>query len=347
MSDRTPAETALTRRRMSWVVLAAFAAVGILAISIACGKKTEAPSAAAPSTGTAAPEGAAAAPTVPAPSEEAPSFKETAASGEAPYGAVQAPFDGAVDERGRLWVLDSANGRLRVFDARGGYLGGWGGNVEKGKYSYHTPEGIAIAGNNVYIADTWGGRVRSYTLTGEPVGSASGLYGPRGIAAGDGAVWVTDTGNARVVKYDTDLKNPKEIGKQGTAPGQFNGPVGIAVGAGGPVFVGDSANGRIQALSKDGQPVGSWSLPWLKQSWQAHLAADQRGTVYVSYPDGSRVLSFSKAGKEQKSWIADDAGTKFIRPVGVVVDRKADILYVMDVALHKVLKIGLAGAAAR
>lgn len=347
MSDRTPAEMALTRRRMSWIVLAAFGAVGILAISIACGKKTEAPSAAAPSAGTAAAPAAAASPAPPPATEEAPSFKETAAGGQEPYAAVQAPFDGAMDDRGRLWVLDSANGRLRVFDSKGGYLGGWGGTVEKGEYSFRGPEGIAISGNTVYIADTWGGAIRAYSLKGEPAGRATGLYGPRGIAATQGAVWATDTGNGRVMAYDSELKNPREIGKPGIGPGLFNGPVGIAIAPSGQVFIGDSANGRIQVLNKDGRFVSSWNLPWLKKSWQAHLAVDSRGIVYISYPDAGQILAFDKSGTQQKVWTADGAGTKFVRPLGVVVDARQGVLYVMDVGIHKVLKIGLPGAAAR
>jgi DNA-binding beta-propeller fold protein YncE len=339
MSDLTPTEMERTRRLMSWVVLTVFAAIAAIAISVACGKKNENPS------GT--PVASAGAVTAVPEIEETPAFRETAASRGAPYEAVQQPFDGAVDDRGHLWVLDSANGRVRAFDDRGGYLGGWGGNVEKGEYSLRGPEGIAIAGDTVYIADTWAGGVRAYSRKGEPIGRASGLYGPRGIAAGDGIVWVTDTGNGRLMAYDAQLKTPRVIGKLGTGGGEFNGPVGIAVGPSGKVFVGDSGNGRVQVLDKDGRFVSSWNLPWLKTSWQAHLAVDSRGTVYVTYPDGASVLAFDKAGVQQKAWTADDSGAKLIRPVGVAVDAKAGVLYVMDTGSHRIRRIALSGAAAR
>lgn len=342
MSDLTPTEMERTRRLMSWVVLTVFAGIAAIAASVACGKKNENRSG-APAASTPASTASPAVPRI----EETPAFRETAASGEAPYSAVQQPFDGAVDDRGRLWVLDSANGRVRAFDDRGGYLGGWGGNVEKGEYSLRGPEGIAIAGDSVYIADTWAGGVRAYSRKGEPAGRASGLYGPRGIAVGDGVVWVTDTGNGRLMAYDAQLKTPRVIGKPGTGGGEFNGPVGIAVGPSGKVFVGDSGNGRVQVLDKDGRFVSSWNLPWLKTSWQAHLAVDPRGTVYVSYPDGASVLAFDKAGAQRKVWTADDSGAKLIRPVGVAVDGKAGVLYVMDTGSHRICRIALSGAAAR
>jgi DNA-binding beta-propeller fold protein YncE len=342
MSDRTPMEMERTRRLMSWVVLAVFAGIAAIAVGVACGKKNEKPSG-APAASAPAPT---ASPVVPG-IEETPAFRETAAPGEAPYAEVQQPFDCAVDNRGRLWVLDSANGRVRVFDDKGGYLGGWGGNVEKGEYSFQGPEGIAIAGASVYIADTWSGSVRAFSRKGEPAGRASGLYGPRGIAAGDGVVWVTDSGNARLMAYDAQLKTPRVIGKPGTGGGEFNHPVGIAVGPSGNLFVGDSGNGRVQVLDKNGRFVRSWNLPWLKTSWQAHVAVDSRGTVYVSYPDGGSVLAFDKAGAQRKAWTADDSGAKLVRPVGVAVDGKAGVLYVMDTGSHRVRRIALSGAAAR
>ena len=70
--------------------------------------------------------------------------------------------------------------------------------------------------------------------------------------------------------------------------------------------------GFLTSYEKDGRFVRSWNLPWLKTSWQAHLAVDSRGTVYVSYPDGGSVLAFDKAGAQRKAWTADDSGAKLV-----------------------------------
>jgi len=342
MRDYTALDTAEQRRTTSPAFLAALAAV-VLAVGFGCQKKAEAPSPASSSAATGSAPSASPVPTSPV--EEAPSFRATAAAGEAPYAAVASPSDGAVDEQGRLWVLDSEHNRLRAFDPQGGYLGGWGGSADQGRYSFHGPEGIAIAGNTVYVSDTWKGEARAYSLKGEPAGRASGLYGPRGIAASRDAVWVTDTGNSRVMAYDAGLTNPRQIGPSGAGPGQFNGPVGIAFAPSGRVFIGDSGNGRIQVFGKDGKFVSSWSLPWLKKTWQAHVAVDRRGVVYVSNPDAGQVLAFDASGHQQKAWTEDSAGTKLVRPIGMAVG--PETLYVMDVVSHKVLKIALSEAAAR
>jgi len=346
MSDRPPPDIAESNRRTRLAVLASMGAAAILGLCVACGRKAEKPSPAASSAEVAAPWEATPAPATPTVgTEDAPSFTEKAAAGEEPYAAATSPLDGAVDGRGRLWVLDSAHNHLRVFDDKGGYLGGWGGSADKGKYSFRSPEGIAFAGNTLYVCDTWSNEVRAYSLKGEPTGRATGLYGPRGVAAGPGSVWVTDTGNSRVMAYGADLSNPHEIGKAGSRPGEFNGPVGIAYSPAGRIFIADSGNGRIQVLSKEGRFVASWSLPWLKKSWQAHVAVDAKGTVYVSNPEAGEILSFDASGHPQAKWTGDGAGTTLAHPIGVAVGPGA--LYVMDDRLHKVVKIGLPGAVAR
>lgn len=337
MNEATPSETEKTRRILATISLLALAIAAVAVFETACGKKS-AETAAAPAKQAGAPA------PIPTPTPdpgEPPSIRETAASGEGPFSTVKAPFDARVDDRGRIWILDSDNSRLRLFDHDGGPLGGWGGSGN-GKFAFKTPAALAVAHNNLYVADTWNHRVVRFTTTGEWKGSVTGFMGPRGVAVGpDGAVWVSDTGNGRVVRYDANLENAQTVATTGTEPGKFRGPVGIAIGPTGTAFISDAGNSRIQALDKDGKLLTSWRLPWLEKSWEAHIETDQNGTVYVSNPDGGEVLTFDRSGKPGRTWNADDSGQKFLRPVGLAIDRKQGILYVMDTGNHRVLKVSL------
>ncbi len=336
MNDATPPETENTRRLLAIVSVFALVFAGLMAFEIACGKKG--------SEKVAAPAPQAAAPPAPTPTPdpgEPPSIHETAAKGEAPFSAVKTPFDVKLDDRGRIWILDSLNNRVRLFDHDGGFLGGWGGNGDA-KTFFKTPEGLAISRNDLYVADTWNHRTVRFSLTGEWKNAVTGFMGPRGVAvAPDGSVWVTDTGNSRVLKYDAALENPQTVGVTGTEPGKFKSPVGIAISASGSVYISDAGNHRIQVLDKDGKSLSSWNIPWLEQSWEARLETDHDGTVYVSYPDGGEVVSFDRSGAPGRHWSADDSGEKFLRPVGLAIDRKQGILYVVDTASHKILKVSL------
>jgi tripartite motif-containing protein 71 len=336
MSDRTPEETEKARRLLAGTALIALVLAAVLGLQAARSRKPGAENNPPP---TPTPDAG-----------EAPSLRETAApSEEKPFSAVKAPFEAKFDGRGRLWVLDSENSRIRLFDPDGGYLGGWGGKGD-GNFSFKTPEGLAIAGNIVYVADTWNHRISLYTLAGEWKGSiAGGFMGPRGVAVGpDGAVWVTDSGNHRVVRYDADLRNGVTVGPSGTGPGQFQGPVGITVSPStGRVYVTDSGNHRIQVLDKDGKYLTEYNVPWLDKTWQVHLEIGPDETLYASYSDGSEVHSFKRSGEPGPVWNADDAGQTLGRPIGMAIDPRKGILYVMNTADQQVLKITLHAPKAR
>ncbi|HEY3124174.1 MAG TPA: hypothetical protein VGK70_08925, partial [Thermoanaerobaculia bacterium] len=90
--------------------------------------------------------------------EEPPSIRETAAAGRRPFDGLKEPRDAAIDGRGRIWLADFGHSRLRIFDGKGGYLGGWGGRGS-GTFGFRDLTGVAIRNEDVYVADTWNGRV--------------------------------------------------------------------------------------------------------------------------------------------------------------------------------------------
>jgi len=249
---------------------------------------------------------------------------------------MRQPHGAAVDGEGRLWVADLGNNRLRIFDAEGGFLGGWGGRGS-GTYGLREPNTLAIEGDDVYVADTWNGRLAHFSLAGEAKATVTGLFGPRGVAAGaNGAVWATDTGNNRIVRYTRELTEPKNIGDKGSQPGKFSGPVGIAVGPSGSVFVADVGNRRIQVLDREGTPVSAIPFPGWPEWCEAYLEVDKDESVYVSDPVKNTVLHLDRGGSVLKTWLADDAGQNFSKPIGVAIDRRKNLLYVVNAGSHSV-----------
>ena len=262
--------------------------------------------------------------------EEAPILSSKPSPGRPPFWDLKEPRDAAVDERGRLWVADFGHSRLRVFDSDGGYLGGWGGRGDA-TYNLREPCGVAARGNDLYVADTWNGRVSAFTLDGAWKATAHDLYGPRGVAAAaDGSVWVTDTGNHRIVRYDANLGSAVPIGKKGTGPLEFDGPVGIAAAPSGRIFVCDTGNRRIQVLDLQGNFVRVFPVPGWKEGSEPHLEADEDDLLYVADPPGNAVIVLDGTGQLKTRWEADDAGHRFAAPTGVAIDRKDRILYVVN-----------------
>ncbi len=273
--------------------------------------------------------------------EESPILSDTPAEGRPPFSDLKEPRDAAVDGRGRIWVADFGHSRLRLFDAEGGYLGGWGGRGD-GNYQLREPCGVAVRGEDLFVADTWNGRVLSFTLAGAWKAAARGLYGPRGIAAaGDGTVWVTDTGNHRVVAYDTGLSQPRFVGRKGSEPGEFDSPVGIATGPDGSVYVCDTGNQRIQVLSPEGAFRRSIAVERWKATDEPHVEVDDDGTIYVSEPSAGGLLELAPDGRILVRRDADDAGQRFSNPTGVALDRKNRILYVVNSGNSSIAKLKL------
>ncbi len=317
---------------------ALFLAVCAAAFALSCARKETAgqPAGAAPASPTETSE----------PTE--PTIREEALSGRAPWSGMREPRDGAVDDRGRVWIADFGNSRLRIFDPDGGYLGGWGG-VGNGNHQFREPCAVAIRGSDLYVADTWNGRVQYFTTAGEWKGTAAGLYGPRGVAVGpDGRVWVTDTGNHSVVVFRANLSEPQTLGGPGKGPAEFSSPVGIAVGPSGSVYVADTGNRRVQILDSKGAFVRAIPI----QGWEGgivepHVDVGSDGSVFVSDAAARTVLEFGPSGT-LKNRLTEGAGKQPLTgPLGLAVDATHGILYVVESAANSVVKIEISPATAR
>jgi YYY domain-containing protein len=274
--------------------------------------------------------------------EERPAIQEKADASQLPFSNLREPRGAAVDGQGRIWIADFGHSRLRVFDASGGFLGGWGGRGG-GEYGFKELCGVAIAGDALYVADTWNGRVQAFTTAGVLRASAGELYGPRGVAiAGDGRVWVTDTGNHRVVSYDALLQDRQVYGKRGTGPGEFTSPIGIAVSPSGAIFVADAGNQRIQVLGTSGEVRGAFAVPGWGGNAEPGLAVDSDGTLYATDPPAGLVLALDPSGSVKRRITTDDAGAKLSNPTGIAINPKNRILYVVNSGNASVSKISLA-----
>ena len=269
-----------------------------------------------------------------------------------------------------LYIADSRNHRILHIASDGSLLHQWGsfadafsGDAPIG--TFNEPWGIAVGPDgSVYVSDTWNHRIQKFTEDGTPVKmwgqygqplpgvpeSAGSFWGPRGIAVdGNGNVLVADTGNKRIVVFDKDGNYITEFGTAGFDPGQFDEPVGVAVAPNGTVYVTDTWNQRVQAFSpsEDGTfyfPTLQWDVNgWFGQSLdnKPFIAVGANDHVFVTDPDGYRVIEFTSAGQFVRTWGDFGNGPEEIGLAsGIMVD-KLGFVWVTDAGNNRILKYHL------
>jgi len=167
--------------------------------------------------------------------------------------------DVAIDTDGNLYVLDSTNKCVQVFNSDGEYVTSFG-STGTGDGEFDTPWGIAVnSDGEIYVADSGNDRIQKFTSAYVfdskfgSTGSGNGeLSGPRGLTVdADDNVYVCDAGNNRIQKFVSDTYD-SQFGTVGTGDGQLNSPSGISIASDGTIFVSDTGNNRLQKFTSAG-----------------------------------------------------------------------------------------------
>jgi uncharacterized protein (TIGR03663 family) len=290
-------------------------------------------------------------------------------TGTAP-GQFNHPRGIAAAPDGSLFVVDSDNHRIQVFDTNGAFLRQWGshcnlaedlgctdpdgdGPLQYGDGQFQEPWGIALdQDGRVYVADTWNHRIQVFDTNGaflskwgtygQTATSAELLYGPRDVAVDPtGRVFVSDTGNKRILVYDGQGNLLHQWGGGGIVEGYFEEPVGLDLDAAGVLYVADTWNQRVQAFDAGYQFLRQWPVEaWYGESVvnKPYLAVDDQGRVYITDPEGYRVAVFSSEGDllATLGQYGFDDGS-FSLPTGIDVDAEGSI-YVTDTDGQRVIK---------
>lgn len=129
------------------------------------------------------------------------------------------------------------------------------------------PTGLASDGNGkLYIADTGNGTIRCADRQGRVTTVVRGLESPMGLAWYDGALYIAETGRSRICRWrGGTLETLAGVSEAAETKGEYIGgytdgaaesarfdhPQGVAVGADGTVYVADTGNGALRAISEE------------------------------------------------------------------------------------------------
>jgi sugar lactone lactonase YvrE len=236
----------------------------------------------------------------------------------------------ALDSSGNLYIGDSSNQRVRKVASNGiittvagnggsGYSGD-GGAATRAALAY--PDGVAVdSGGNLYIADSGNQVIRKvasngiittiagngtygYSGDGGPATSAELNY-PEAVAVDSGGnMYIADTSNNRIRKVSASGTITTVAGNGNTCCSLGDGgpatsaelgyPQGVAVDAGGFLYIADSNNSRIRKVDLSGNittiaGTGGYGYtgdggPALSASFEypASVFVDAAGNAYVA-----------------------------------------------------------------
>lgn len=158
-----------------------------------------------------------------------------------------APLSLASDSRGWMYVATS-NHEILVFDRRDRLRRSIGrGGEGNGELSY--PNGVTVAGGEVWVADSNNGRVQVFSRGGAWLRQISGFSTPRGISYYEGKVFVVDVFQHQVLALDLSGRLAFSFGGRGVREGTLNFPNDVAADNIGILYVADRENNRISVWS--------------------------------------------------------------------------------------------------
>jgi DNA-binding beta-propeller fold protein YncE len=212
----------------------------------------------------------------------------------------------AVDWVGKIYVSDSVNASVKVFD-------------DMGKYLYWFPR----------------------PLPGMPPDNA--FIKPVSLYSTDKKLYVTDIGDSSVKIYSTDGNFITKFGGAGKGNGQFSYLNSTALN-GDEMLVTDSNNHRVQILDHQGKFKSFLNMPGGKNDWllPRGIAVDGFGRIHVVDNFANKINVFDPDKKYLFSYPEEDSGDtgSLDYPNGITIDKDLRLIYVSDSGNDRIIVWG-------
>lgn len=263
---------------------------------------------------------------------------------------------GIVVKGNEVFVSDSGNHRIQVFNRQGKFLrtfGQEGTNLG----DLNQPMSLGLHKKTLYVAEYLNDRVQKFSL----LGKSRGAFGTSGSEPGQfdapsdvtvdrkGRAYVVDFYNQRVQVFDKSGAFFQQYGvtqQSGTRAGLFNYPTGVGLLPNGNLLVADAYNDRIQVF----QPTGDFIRQWngaeqpSTESFDGRfktasaVASDSKGTVFVADFYNHRIQTFTQEGKFLSTFGVMGSGPgQFDRPTDMAIDDRGAV-YVVDYGNNRIQK---------
>lgn len=207
------------------------------------------------------------------------------------YWKFSHPFGIAIDQHDRVFVSDSNQRNIRIFDFEKRELSPFAANLE-----FSQPMGLAISRDGiVHVADAGRGRIVALSAEGELlrfIGDNGQLAKPSFLALHDRLkrIYVADGPRHQVSVFSFEGEFLFSIRGQDDQKGKLLLPQGLCFDSNDRLYVADTLNSRIQIFSTEGSPLGTFGFQG-DEYWNLENPRDIKFS-----PDNSLfVIDFRKA----------------------------------------------------
>jgi outer membrane protein assembly factor BamB len=250
-------------------------------------------------------------------------------------GQLEGPHGVALDAQGNVYVADTGNARVQVFDPDGAVL------LSIADARFTGPLYVAVddagriyvtdASETVHVFNSRGDPLQGFGQPGSLPSQFSGIADLAVDAVGD--LYVADSGNGRVQEFSLLSGLLLTLGEEGEEASLLSRPQGLALDSEMNVYVADAQTGRIVKYAPGGTFLRFFEtgIGELRD-----IALDEQGRMYAS-DAAARVV-----------YVLDDQGRMVTQlgegqlsdPWGVAVDASGRV-YVADAGHHRVLVLAL------
>lgn len=231
--------------------------------------------------------------------------------GTKPEELLKNPTGVATDNGGRIFVSDTPNQRVLIFDRRGKYLGQLG-SAGSAQGQFARPEGVDVGANgDIYVSDP----IRNTVIVfGSNLNFKAEIPEERPMVVYDTGAKIYVLAADHVSIYNEKLNLLTRWGNRGPEIGQFDFPHGIAVLKDGNMVVSDGNNMRLLAYRKDTnralwvvgkRPQGlspairTFGLPGgltTDRDENLYLVDPLRHTIHIYNKQGKKVAEYGEQG---------------------------------------------------
>jgi len=254
----------------------------------------------------------------------------------------------AVDSSGKVWIVDTGNNRVQVFDANGNFSFKFGSEgISNGQFMFTGGGYIALdSSGNAYVADSariqiftssgiYSGMVYSYYLGGPPQ-----VYGIGAIAV-DGTgdfVYIASDGGEKVVilkkstpryifykQFGKNINTTTHLAEPGRGSGEF-AIIGSLKIASNKLYTAEyKLNMRVQVFDLEGTYQSQLGMSEGEFFEPRGITLDTSGNIYVADYGNARIQKFASSGNFLLQILIPFDNTILTNPEDVAIDSTGNI----------------------